>query len=480
MLRKFYLSWYPREIAGDSRKRNIANRIILIGIGIRFLAMPFTAHNDFLSEHIRVYQIVDGTNLFPGILQIATHYLDALYMMAAKFMIPGIAAVFAPDKGGLTTAGIERFMEFCGGDYILRTIFVFKIPYLIAELAAVFLILKLAENNIPGKNKNMLPALRFLMYNPATIYAVYIFGRFEVYVFLFIVLSLYFAKNKNIYWAGLFFGLSIITRAYPVFLLPIFLILLPEKIKGKIIFLVFSFVPLLVAVISFKIYNLIMLSKGMAVNTVTGVFSRESSFINTVFRSVIQIGDYGIQLFTLAYILLLIFILNYCRRMETGKITHTGIPEDTRTTGGEAIGLFLVRVSYFSVTFFMLFYLLINYSAHWITWFVPFGTLLVFKNKKYFSLFYILIGTWFFHWLFNTDVGVFTPYLLSPVGGGYFHQAAQIIGQKLQRFAVGDYLNLQVLIVLFRTIFSAAIIWIIVNIGMDLRNNTTKSLKTDV
>ncbi|MDZ7836843.1 MAG: hypothetical protein U5N58_02260 [Actinomycetota bacterium] len=46
---------------------------------LRFLFMPFSAHNDFLSEHIRVYQIAEGINFFPSFFQFVSHYMDAFF-----------------------------------------------------------------------------------------------------------------------------------------------------------------------------------------------------------------------------------------------------------------------------------------------------------------------------------------------------------------------------------------------------------------
>ncbi|MBN2072582.1 MAG: hypothetical protein JW770_01380 [Actinobacteria bacterium] len=502
--RDFYLSWYPQEIRYDVDQRNRANRIILLGLLLRLAFMPFTAHNDFLSEHIRVFQIADGSNLFPGIFQIITHYIDAFFMKLFYFLVPGIGEVFAPEPGGVTTAGIERFMEFCANDYIFRIIFLFKLPYLIMEFITISLLFKVGS----GK-RDIFPGLKFLMFNPLIIYAVYIFGRFEIYAVFFMVLSLLFLRKDRTWLSGIFFGLAIITRAYPLFILPLIVILMPGNIRKKAIYTVFSSIPLAVVLTAFKIYNMVKERLGENIYVLSGVFSRESSFLVFILDSEIQLGEYKIQVFTTLYVLIIIMALYTRRRLidassanqdagigERRDIlgSHNNIsggqynmPDNNREVvlaGGDHISggpdeswdRFMSASPYFIVIFFMVFYFSINYSAHWLSWFVPFGALLINKKSRYCLPFYILIACWFLYWVFNTDIGVFTPYLLSPMGEYYFHNIAQDIGIRMLTFSAGGYFDLEVLINIFRAFFSATIIWILAMICLDLRNDFKKDI----
>ncbi len=452
-LHKFYLSWYPKELKKDLHSRNIFNRIILVGILIRFIFMPFTAHNDFLSEHVRVFQIAEGINFYPSFFQFVAHYIDAIFMKIFLPFIPNAAEVFVPLESGSTTIEIANYMNFVGTDYIFRTLFMLKIPYLIVELITLFLLIHLLKNR-----QNILQVTKFLMINPVTIYAVYIFGRYEIYVFLLLMLSLYFAvKRNNYYLCGIFLGLSIVGRAYTIFLLPIFLMLLPRKIKNRIILLVFSAIPIAAVYIFSRIYSI---TKSMK------VLSGESQFIRFLFDySLIALGGFKIQLFTFSYVLFLVLIFYLTFKNKVNNIGSTYL------IFGQSK---FYTVSFFSLLFFLIFYLTTPSAAQWFNWFIPFAAIVIARKPKYLPLFYIFIGSWFLFWLFNSDIGVFTPYLFGPIDGKYFHQIAENFKLHLLAIKFGDYIEIESFINLFRTLYSAIIIWIMAVMGKDLRKELGK------
>jgi len=138
-IRRIYLGCYPPEAREQPQSRLRINRVILGGVLLRFLFMPFSAHNDFLSEHIRVYQLAEGINFFPSFFQFVSHYMDAFFMKIMLPFIPNAAEVFIPMEGGITTIEIENMLRFVSSPYIFRTLFMLKIPYLLLELATVLL-----------------------------------------------------------------------------------------------------------------------------------------------------------------------------------------------------------------------------------------------------------------------------------------------------------------------------------------------------
>ncbi|MDZ7836842.1 MAG: hypothetical protein U5N58_02255 [Actinomycetota bacterium] len=119
-------------------------------------------------------------------------------------------------EGGVTTIEIENMLRFVSSPIFFRTLFMLKIPYLLLELATVLLLLQLIR-----QRKYTMAFLKFWMFNPVIIYAVYIFGRYEIYIYFLLALSLYFGiSKKNFYLSGLFLGMSVVSRAYTFFLIP--------------------------------------------------------------------------------------------------------------------------------------------------------------------------------------------------------------------------------------------------------------------
>jgi len=437
-VRNFYLSWYPQDIREKPQSINRFNRILLGGLLLRFIFMPFAAHNDFLSEHVRVYQLAEGINFFPSFFQFFTHYIDAVFMRILLPLIPDAAQVFVPTEAGATTIEIENMMNFVASNYIFRTLFILKMPYLLFELAAVFMVIHLVKNR-----KNTFLLLKFWMFNPAIIYAVYIFGRYEIYVYFIILLSLYFAIYKKKYClSGIFMGISVLSRAYTIFLIPVFLILLPKKMKDKAVYAVFSAVPV-VAVFLFNMFYPHV--------SVTHRLAGESQFLRFMLDySLIALGGFKIQLFFLFY-LLFIIVLVYLTSL---KIKEKSVLRMLYK------GQELVKVSVFSIMFFIIFYLTTPSAAQWFSWVMLFAAIAISRYPKYLGLFFALTATWFFYWIFKSDVGVFTPYLFTPLDGTYFHQLAINFRLHIQDIQIGDNITAESFINFFRTAYSTVLIWI--------------------
>ncbi|MGM0365722.1 MAG: hypothetical protein ACQEP5_04230, partial [Actinomycetota bacterium] len=332
----FYRKFYPEDIRDKPLSINRFNRILLGGILVRFLFMPFAVHNDFLSVHVRVYQLVQGINFSPSFFQFFVHYIEAFFMKIFLPLIPDAAEVFVPAATGATTVEIENMMGFAASNYVFRTLFLLKIPYLLFELAALFMVIHLIRNR-----KNMFRIAKFWMFNPAIIYAVYIFGRYEVYIYVLIMLSLYFAiYRKNYYLSGVFIGISVVSRAYTLFLIPIFLILLPQKIKNRIVYLVFTIVPIAFVLLFDTFYPQ---------TNITNRLAGEGQFIRFMTDySLIALGGFKIQLFFLFYFLFLIILVYLAYSLKIRE--STVLPSLCRSST-------LVKTSMFGTLFFLLFFL---------------------------------------------------------------------------------------------------------------------------
>ncbi len=438
---------YPQDIRENPLSLNRFNRIFLLGLLVRFAFMPFAAHNDFLSMHVRAYQMLGQLHVPPGFFSLAAHYIEAFFTRIFLPFLPHAAEVFVPTAEGLTTIEIENMMHFVSNPYIFRTAFLLKIPYLLFELAAFFLVIHMIRNR-----KNIFRVAKFWLFNPAIIYAVYIFGRFETYVFVMVLLSLYFAiYKKNYYLSGALIGLSVVTRAYTMFLVPIFLILLPQKVKTKLIYVLFTAIPIAL-VFAFNWFSPHIDAAGRVAG--------EGQFIRFMTEySLLSLGGFQVQLFFLAYFLLLMVLV---------YLSHIWKAKGAAVLLQLYMGSSLLKAALFAALFLLLFYLTTPSAAQWFSWVMPFAAIIISRYPKYYGLFFALTGAWFFYWLLASDVGVFTPYLFTPLDGPYFHSLAVNFRLHLQNIQIGDNITLHTFINFFRTVYSAAIIWILFLLGKDM------------
>ncbi|MCD6225797.1 hypothetical protein J7J95_01810 [bacterium] len=197
--------------------------ILLVGIFIRVLLMPFFAHGDIIAVHRRVGKIVcQGDSLLnysaPG-----AHLFEAVF-----------AKLFTPFVSCHLLAGLQT--NFYQPPFLNRMLFFFKLPYLLFELGFWWVVFEIFKN----KNEKVKKRLAvFLAFNPVIIYSVYLFGRFETYqIFFSMVLIWTLNKLKQLSWkkgltiTGLMFLILTIRPSYIYIVPALILTLLPWKTKG--------------------------------------------------------------------------------------------------------------------------------------------------------------------------------------------------------------------------------------------------------
>ncbi len=89
-----------------------------------------------------------------------------------------------------------------------------KIPYLIFDIPAAFLMMKLFETR-----QQKVWAFTLWMFNPVSLYATYVLTQFDVIPAFFTILALYYVKKDRYSLAALSLGAGIAFKIYPLFLL---------------------------------------------------------------------------------------------------------------------------------------------------------------------------------------------------------------------------------------------------------------------
>lgn len=221
--------------------------ILAIGLGIRLLVMPFFAHPDLLLTYGRSWQIAfSGAGLFQ-FSQPIPHILQAFWLQfwsiftGSQFFQPLIVTrpVTYPNYAMMTD-----FVTLNSAPQL--NLFLFKLLYLLIDLAVVYLLWRwfvqpLMQKASSAAKGKLLLALYWL--NPLLIFAVYIFGRYEVIPALFLLLTIWLIKENKLLLSAVSLGLLIVARSSFVILIPIFLILYGKRWWEKALMGIITVIP---------------------------------------------------------------------------------------------------------------------------------------------------------------------------------------------------------------------------------------------
>lgn len=132
------------------------------------------------------------------------------------------------------------------GNLFIERIFL-KIPFILGNLICAYLIYRL----ILETNKEMAEKAKLsILYNPFLIFISAVWGMFDIWIVVFLLLSIYYLRKDNVKYAGLFFGLSVLIKPIPSFFGPIFVIYIWNK-YGRNFSKVITFI--LVSIITFAL-----------------------------------------------------------------------------------------------------------------------------------------------------------------------------------------------------------------------------------
>lgn len=148
--------------------------------------------------------------------------------------------------------------------------------------------------------------------------------RFELLLFLFINLSIYFFKNKKIFLSGYFINIAIFTKIFPIFFIPYFLMLIVTN-KDKLFNLYKYILGNICGAISvFTIYNLILKASVTKIFEDIKIHSLKPVHVESVWATFITIytyltkgivnigiGEWGIFGINFKYIIVPIWFYNY-------------------------------------------------------------------------------------------------------------------------------------------------------------------------
>lgn len=189
----------------------ISQPLVIGAVLIRLLLMPFFAHEDLFSTYRRALEIALGERSLFSLTSIVPHFIEAVTLK--------IYAVFT-GLNYFTTI----FRPLTDIPNVNALAFLFKLPYLIAEIAAWWLFFRAFS---PRKNLRL-----WILFNPVVLYSIYIFGRFESFVLVLLTLTLIWLSQRELLKTAGGFVLMLATRASLALIAPAFVFLrLPIRTK---------------------------------------------------------------------------------------------------------------------------------------------------------------------------------------------------------------------------------------------------------
>jgi len=218
-----------KGIFEDKRLSKLLYRYFLTGLLIRLILLPFFYQRDILSTYQRAGQTVFGGVLGADFQQFITHIIHSVHLFLIKPLIPDVSYL---SSILLNTDSWVSWIDFNNYLYVYRVIALFKFPYLVLDIACMFLIMRLMYDNDAEKR---LRAFKYWAFNPIVIFVIYFFARHDIIGVFITLAALLLAKYNRKYWSIAVLAFAIAVRFFPIMILPILIFYLARKKRDYVI-----------------------------------------------------------------------------------------------------------------------------------------------------------------------------------------------------------------------------------------------------
>lgn len=217
--------------------------VLWAGLLARLIIMPFAAHSDLMTTYWDAHLVLFHEK-FPGGFQALLRCFHAGYLWLLTPVLPSGDSLWMQQAAESLVnpfLSSQGWFSFVSQPHIYRTLFLFKLPYLLADLACVYLLYRLGSDR--DKSRLMIGVWWL---NPILLFATYIFGRHEVFALFFVLLSVYLLKRGS--WRGGLFavGMAIAIRYYAILLLPFYVLSLQPAWRKRLQGLTIALAPWLI------------------------------------------------------------------------------------------------------------------------------------------------------------------------------------------------------------------------------------------
>lgn len=395
--------------------------VLALGIAVvlRLCLMPFFAHVDLFSEARRLFFVLENGYYFDQGHRLVVYYIEMAFTAFSTLFIDVTDGLFHLEDPTQSTSDIVDYGFFLSDHNIYRHLFFFKLPYLLFDIATALVIWRFID-----KPEHKKIALLIWLFNPITLFATYIFGRFEVISLFFLAVTAWQLKYHRIFFASFMFAVSLHCREINLLFAPFFLLAIIDFkdhfIKNTVV------ISTSIAIIALTFLLPAWLIKVSGGNLMLFVDPNATSG-DDAFQKMLSLGYYWFYPIIIALSALAIYA------WEIGDKPHS-----ERFVICAALAICI----YFGFNV---------HSVHYAAWIVLFPVMAIQFDKKMGLPFVALCGVWIAMWLLKTDNGVFTLFLAAPlstdfIGTGHFPSF-------FQQHLASDTLSLHQLIQIVRSLF---------------------------
>jgi len=403
-------------------------KYFLVGLLIRLIFIPFFFQRDLLSIYQRAAETVFAGDFSSSFEQMLMHIIHSAYLMFLKFMFPAINEI--------SSILLEKdtwmsWISFNSTYNVFTILTLFKILYLVFDIACMFIILRLSFDSEPEKR---LQVFKFWIFNPVVIFVLYVFARHDVIGIFVTLVALLLAKKQRKYWAIVVLALAIALRFFPIMILPLFIFYLARTKKDYAILAVIGVSGL----IALELFSYFYYGRSLLFTLLN---AQQFSYILSS-RLELIIHD-TIFIFVAVYV---VIILSYF---------HTGNKNfDLLLNYGAIIYLAYISLCYFHPQYFL--------------WAVPFLVIIFVRNRQ----------VMYYHWIQFALLMIIliywgplvTQFVFAPIDQKYFVYITGIIPIIERFYDSAAFVNI------FRSIFTGVSLWMIYLIYKDNKKITGSGL----
>lgn len=355
-------------------------RWLIIGILIRLILAAITLHPDlwafsftgkiFVEEGVlNIYDYLHKLPLNSSYLVYGTDFFT--YPPLAYFVLGTFRFLMQPlfDPNFYQQLFVNFSQPFLISGIFRHNLLV-KLPYLVFDLAILWLLPKFFTNDVQKKKVFLL-----WVFNPVSWYASFMIGQFDVIPTFFILFSLWFALKSQNNLALFSLGLGGAFKVFPLLLVPFAVAILAKTFAQRLKLLLIGLAPFIFTVTPF------LASEAFRSVVIFGTQSQK-----LLYAGINVSGADVIYLFPVLYLLLLFYVFNFPPKV------------------GNLWQVFLAA--------FLVLFSLTNYHPQWFIWITPFLVIwIVYQPEKWFYpilLFIIFAGIVL---LFepSLSIGLFSP-----------------------------------------------------------------------
>ena len=229
---------------------------LIAGVFLRLILMPITFHPDlwvfvssgYIFASKGVFNIYDYIVNLPKdsifILSIGNVYEYFIYPPLAYFVFglfflvikPFISPEFVPH---LWQNSALIFLD----RNLFLNLFLFKLPYLFIDIATAFFLSDLFD-----KESHKRLAFILWMFNPLALYTTFMVGQFDLIPTFFVILALFFAKNKKFAMSILSLGIGGSFKMFPLLLIIPSAFIFGKNFSDKIKYVLAGFTPFILTI----------------------------------------------------------------------------------------------------------------------------------------------------------------------------------------------------------------------------------------